>query len=211
MSLFILESCCFIVSITEYDQLKKAVLDHLQANKHQLIEQALSAFELGDKRPSQLVSDIKKRFQEIGLKADDTIVKSRLLTALPPHLRSALVGHEDVTIEQYAKIADSMLAMATPLSPFSSTSINHFHKSPSRPERAEQSFSVRMFYEYQRLKYVTLTFSMAKEREPAGTGVDRQLASHASSTEMIKTPINHAVTVQQTHSCLLYTSPSPRD
>ena len=34
--------------ITEYDQLKKAVLDHLQANKHQLIEQALSAFELGD-------------------------------------------------------------------------------------------------------------------------------------------------------------------
>ena len=88
--------------ITKYDQLKKAVLDHLQANKHQLIEQALSAFELGDKRPSQLVSDIKKRFQEIGLKADDTIVKSRLLTALPPHFRSALVGHEDVTIEQYA-------------------------------------------------------------------------------------------------------------
>ena len=58
--------------ITEYYQLKKAVLDHLQANKHQLKKLALSALEIGDKRPSQLVSGIKKRFQEIGLKADDT-------------------------------------------------------------------------------------------------------------------------------------------
>ena len=51
--------------ITEYDQLNKAVLDHLQANKHQLIEQALSAFELGNKRPSQLVSDKKSDLKQM--------------------------------------------------------------------------------------------------------------------------------------------------
>ena len=37
-------------------------------------------------------------------------------------------------------------------------------------------------------KYATLIFSMAKERELADTGVDGPLASHASSTEMIKPP-----------------------
>ena len=127
-------------------------MNDLQANKHQFIEQVLYAFELGDKRPSQLVSDIKKRFRKIGLKADDTLVKSRLLTALPPHLRSAIVGHGDVTIERYAKIADSMLAVANPLSPFSATPINHFQRSASRPERAKLSFSLRPFYEDQRPK-----------------------------------------------------------
>ena len=51
--------------IVGYEDLKKAVLDHLKANKHELIEQALAAVELGDKRPSQLVADIKKRFNAV--------------------------------------------------------------------------------------------------------------------------------------------------
>jgi len=35
-----------------------------------------------------------------------------MLTALPSHIRSALVGHDSVSLEQYAAIADSMLAVA---------------------------------------------------------------------------------------------------
>ena len=49
---------------------------------------------LGDKKPSQLVSEIKRRFKNIGLAVDDAIVKTRLLSALPANLRSALVGHQ---------------------------------------------------------------------------------------------------------------------
>jgi hypothetical protein len=98
--------------------LKAAVLDSLRANKFQLIEDALAAVELGDKRPSQLVLDIKRRFTDVGLTADDAVIKSRLLTALPPSIRAALVGHESAALETFAKIADSMLAVSASSTPF---------------------------------------------------------------------------------------------
>jgi len=56
-----------------YEDIKGAVLTHLKANKHQLIEQALSTMDLGDMRPSQFVAEIKRRFRDIGLTADDAI------------------------------------------------------------------------------------------------------------------------------------------
>jgi len=134
--------------VTTYETLKSAIIEHLKANKHQLIEHALSALELGDKRPSQLVSEIKRRFNEIGLKADDTIIKSRLLTALPVHLRSALVGHEDTAVDQYAKIADSMVAVAVPQSPFINAVSTEFRQNSSQPfaNRSDRKFTVRPFY-----------------------------------------------------------------
>lgn len=101
-----------------YEDIKAAVLTHLKANKHQLIEQALSTMDLGDMRPSQFVAEIKRRFRDIGLTADDAIIKSRLLSALPVSLKSALVGHDDSTLDQYVKIADSMLAVVASSSPF---------------------------------------------------------------------------------------------
>ncbi len=108
---------------TTYEALKDAVLNNLKGNKHELIGQALSTMTLGDKRPSQLVHEIKRRFEDIGLAVDDAIVKSRLLSALPTNLRSALVGHDNCSLDQYAKIADSMLAVASNESPF--INVNH--------------------------------------------------------------------------------------
>jgi len=101
-----------ITSNFSYQSLKSEVLNNLKENKHLLIDKALSAMELGDKRPSQLVCEIKRRFTDIGITIDESIVKSRLLTALPSHIKSALVGHDSVSLEQYAAIADSMLAVA---------------------------------------------------------------------------------------------------
>ena len=42
--------------VVKYEDLKEALIRHLKANSHELIERALSAMELGDKRPSQLVT-----------------------------------------------------------------------------------------------------------------------------------------------------------
>ena len=132
-----------IDNASTYEALKEAILDNLKGNKHELINQALSAMTLGDKRPSQLVTEIKRRFEDIGLAVDDAIVKSRLLSALPANLRSALVGHDDCTLEQYSKIADSMVAVASSESPFINhlksqpgefTSSNPFDSSPGSPD-----------------------------------------------------------------------------
>ena len=45
--------------VTKYEDLKQAVIRHLKAYSHKLIERALSAMKLGDKRPSQL--EVKRR------------------------------------------------------------------------------------------------------------------------------------------------------
>ena len=99
---------------SDYEKLKEEILSSLKQNKHLLIEQALSRVEIGDKRPTQLVVEIKKRFSDIGLPAEECLVKSRLLSALPCHIKSALVGHDSLPLDQYAKVADSMLAVAQP-------------------------------------------------------------------------------------------------
>jgi len=97
----------------DYEELKKAVLTSLKANKYDLIEKALSSIELADRKPSQILIEIKRRFADIGLTPDDAIIKSRLLKALPPQAQTALVGHDSVSVEQYAQIADSIMAVAS--------------------------------------------------------------------------------------------------
>jgi len=58
-----------------YEALKKTVLESLKENKHKLIEHALAKVSLGDRRPSQLVAEIQRNFSEIGLAAEETIIK----------------------------------------------------------------------------------------------------------------------------------------
>lgn len=140
-------------SVADYAALKSAVLDSMKANRHQLIEEAMAAIELGDRKPSQLVHEIRRRFAEIGVKVDDSIVKARLLRALPPSLRAALVGHEDVDVNTYAKIADSIVAVSMP----ASYAVNHLKESKwpadnnarRHPSPANQ---IRPFYSDQRPK-----------------------------------------------------------
>lgn len=148
---------------TDYNSLKEQVLDSLKANKHLLIEQALSAVDLGDRRPTELVSEIKKRFQDINLTPDDTIIKSRLLSALPCHIRSALVGHDSASLDDYARIADSMLAVAqTPSGGFHVGAVSSYdqHKQQGShsqhyssrvpPVQNQKNYTVRSFYPNQR-------------------------------------------------------------
>ena len=141
----------------DYDKLKEAVLDGLKANRHQLIEQALAAVELGSRRPTQLVNDIRKRFVEIGLKPDDNIIKSRLLSALPNNIRAALVGHDSAALDDYTKIADSMIAVAAPSTDFTVGAVSSTlpsqreHRSDSREfnrdrDRHDFNSGTRNFY-----------------------------------------------------------------
>lgn len=144
-------ACDIDPAITEYDQLKTSVLDSLRANRFQLIEEALASIELGSRRPAQFVLDVKRRFSEVGLKADDAVIKSRLLSALPPTLRSALVAHEGVDVDTFAKIADSMIAVTSSDSSFSVSRVET--AIPQRPPPlAATKFAPRPFYSSQRPK-----------------------------------------------------------
>ena len=102
-----------IDDVEDYDTLKKNIIENLSANKHQLIEEALRTLSLGDKKPSLFVNELKRKFSEVGLAPDDTIMKSRLLSALSPSIKSALVGHDGESLESFVRIADSMVAIVS--------------------------------------------------------------------------------------------------
>jgi len=97
--------------VEDYEILKKSIIESLSANKHERIDQALSAVPLGDKRPSAYVTDLKRKFSDIGLTPEAEIIKSRLVSALPSNIRAALIGHENESLDSFAKIADSMMAV----------------------------------------------------------------------------------------------------
>ena len=151
-------ACDVDPAINRYRDLKEAILDSLRANRFLLIEEALSTMQLNDRRPAQFVADIKRRFAEVGLKADEAVIKSRLLSALPPSLRSALVAHEDSDIETFAKIADSMLAVTASETPFSVRGVrsdfsSHTRSSKGHPRSPEsKTFAPRPFHANQRPK-----------------------------------------------------------
>jgi len=131
---------------TDYTELKNNVLQNLKANKHVLIDQALSDVELNDKRPSILVNELQKRFKEIGLTPDDELIKSRLLKALPPSVRSALVGHDSQPLQQYSQIADSMMAVSQLNQTMSVATI----QKDNTTRNQQKSFPVHPFYDGQR-------------------------------------------------------------
>ena len=125
----------------KYEVLKEAVLASLKPNQHELIDQALRRVELGDKRPTQMVGEIRRRFSYIGLEVEEEIVKSQILTAMPHTIKSALVGHENLGVDEFSKIADSMLSVAasqTSSNPFLIGAIEGEDRYNNRPMQAEQ-------------------------------------------------------------------------
>lgn len=144
-------ACDIDPDLTLYDELKESVLTFLRANRFQLIEEALASVQLNDRRPAQFVTDIKRRFAEVGLKADDAVIKSRLLSALPSTIRSALVAHEDSDLEKFAKIADSMLAVtATDLPSMVCGVQRRYPASQSHASNESRNFAPRPFHPNQR-------------------------------------------------------------
>ena len=138
---------------SDFEQLKAGVLESLKANRFQLIEEAMSTLNLGERKPSHLVTEIRRKFSEVGVQVDDTIVKSRLLSALPIQIRSALVGHEDSDLKTFAKIADSMMAVLPPAIPFRVQAVDkQAVAAPSEPQQRTFSNAPRPFYPNQRPK-----------------------------------------------------------
>ena len=139
---------------SDYEALKKAVLDSLKANHHQLIEEALSAVESGDKRPTQLVVEIKRRFADFDITPDEAIIKSRILSALPPNIKAALVGHDSAALDDYVKIADSMLAVASPaVNPYSLSAVESgFRRNQPAETRRFNSYNHQQFNRYSNLQ-----------------------------------------------------------
>ena len=134
---------------------------------------------------------IKKRFADIGLTAQEDLIKSRLISAVPATVRTALVGHDDVSLEQFAKIADSMLSVVSNESPFIAHSYEEKRQWPNRqnhqprhhqftqssedklqPQKRNFRNGVRPFYANQRARICNADIYYAGDARTCHPGVN---------------------------------------
>lgn len=95
-----------------YDVLKSAIVSRTEISERARIQQLLTAEELGDRRPSQLLHRMK---QLLGQTADDhtPIIRELFLNRLPHEVRLILAGNDDVSLDRLAELADRITDYAS--------------------------------------------------------------------------------------------------
>ena len=96
------------MEVTSYEDLKVNVTSMFQKSKTELIEEALGAINLEGQKPSICLLRIQRKLTDCNLSLTDDVLKHRLMQALPPSTRAALSGHLELSVNQFAKLADTI-------------------------------------------------------------------------------------------------------
>ncbi|GFU27760.1 uncharacterized protein NPIL_495341 [Nephila pilipes] len=110
----------------KYDTLKKALLNRLTDTEESRLKKLLTDLELGDKRPSDLLRQMKSL---AGNSISDEIIKSLWLQRLPQQTQAILTISND-TLDKIAEMADKIIAV------YSSSEICQVTKVGSLPNSA---------------------------------------------------------------------------
>lgn len=102
-------------SDTPYDHLKNALLKRTTGSDRSRLRQLLSAEELGDRRPSQL---LRRMTQLLGDSATsgDGFLRELFLQRLPQNVQMVLAAASNLSTEELAGLADAVIEIAAPAS-----------------------------------------------------------------------------------------------
>eukprot|EP00057_Strongylocentrotus_purpuratus_P026011 XP_011680485.1 PREDICTED: uncharacterized protein LOC105445964 [Strongylocentrotus purpuratus] len=102
-------------AMDRYDKLKSELIKRTGVSEQKQIHQLLTAVELGDRKPTQLLRRMRQLLGESTL--EEGILKQLFLQRLPNNVRIILASSSDsVSIEQLAELADRILEISSPLS-----------------------------------------------------------------------------------------------
>ena len=103
-------------TVKPYQVLKTELMKRTSASEQKRLHQLLTAEELGDRKPSQL---LRRMEQLLGAKQlEDSIFKQLFLQRLPHHVQSILASsRDDMTVNQLSELADRILEVASPSLP----------------------------------------------------------------------------------------------
>ncbi|XP_040357464.2 uncharacterized protein LOC121046842, partial [Ixodes scapularis] len=97
-----------------YDQLKAALLQRTEASDRSRLQELLSAEELGDRRPSQL---LRRMTQLLGDRANtigDALLRELFIQRLPTNVQMVLATATALDLTGLAALADAVIEVATP-------------------------------------------------------------------------------------------------
>lgn len=116
-----------------YDQLKAALLERTAASERTRIQQLLSAEELGDRRPSQLLRRMTQLLGTSATTMDTAVLRELFLQRLPSQVQMVLATATAMDLTSLAALADKVMEVATPNLPVASISTPTQSTPPTTP------------------------------------------------------------------------------
>ncbi|XP_064467870.1 uncharacterized protein LOC135378706 [Ornithodoros turicata] len=99
---------------TPYQALKAALLKRTSPSDRARLQQLLSAEELGDRRPTQLLRRMKQLLGEGSNASTDSFLRELFLQRLPKNVQMVLASTHNLGIEELASLADAVMEVASP-------------------------------------------------------------------------------------------------
>lgn len=96
-----------------YDQLKVALLQRTEASDRSRLQQLLSAEELGDRRPSQLLRRMTQLLADRANTIGDALLRELFLQRLPTNVQMVLATAPALDLTGLAALADAVIDVAT--------------------------------------------------------------------------------------------------
>ncbi|KAH7969791.1 hypothetical protein HPB52_021949 [Rhipicephalus sanguineus] len=89
-----------------YDTLKAAIIFRKSESEHSRLQQLITATELGDRRPSQLLRGMRQLLRGPSAPQEEKLLRELFLQRLPQSMVPVLVAAGDVPVDTLAEMAD---------------------------------------------------------------------------------------------------------
>ncbi|CAN7937942.1 unnamed protein product, partial [Ixodes hexagonus] len=189
-----------------YDALKAAILERTMLSERKRLQQLVSAEELGDRRPSQLLRQMQALLGERAATFDSQFLKELFLQRLPPSVQMILATASDLSLPALALHADKIMEVANqhPATPTVSSvqrsepATQVFH-APAAPADARNEIAA-LRQDVQHLQeLVTNTLRLSRPHSPRRPSQSRSSRRRSSSPHANRQPRPNQPRQEQQH------------
>ncbi|XP_065300900.2 uncharacterized protein [Dermacentor albipictus] len=99
---------------TPYSDLKAALLERTTTSQRARMQQLLSAEDLGDRRPSQLLRRMRQLMSDNTAVSDDRLLRELFMQRLPVNVQMVLATATVMDLNSLASLADKVMEVVTP-------------------------------------------------------------------------------------------------
>ena len=97
-----------------YEKLKQQLIARIADSERQKLRQLLTAEELGDRKPSQLLRKMQLLLGEKAKMIDSSLLRELFLQRLPANVQMILASADSMTLDKLAEMADRIMEAAIP-------------------------------------------------------------------------------------------------